>query len=150
MSISKRLEQARAAYQKKDQKASAALHAGVQNPESCQRGAWFRRIQVYWQHGFWRLDGIITTFAVVSGVVGAQLSPAIIIILGLANLLGDGISMALGAFISQKSEKEYYDHESARESWEIEHYPEGERQELLEIYLKQGYSTGGCPKNRED
>jgi VIT1/CCC1 family predicted Fe2+/Mn2+ transporter len=79
-------------------------------------------------------------------VVGAQLSPAIIIILGLANLFGDGISMSLGAFISQKSEKEYFDRESARESWEIDHYPEGEKQELLEIYRKQGYSPGDAQK----
>jgi vacuolar iron transporter family protein len=140
MSISKRLEQARTAYQKKDQQLSAALHEvkEIQKAASEEHGA--EGSKYIGSMVFGGLDGIITTFAVVSGVVGAQLAPAIIIILGLANLLGDGISMALGAFISQKSEREYFDRESERESWEIEHYPDGERQELLEIYRKQGYS----------
>jgi VIT1/CCC1 family predicted Fe2+/Mn2+ transporter len=38
-------------------------------------------------------DGVITTLAVVSGVVGASLSPAVVLILGFANLLAEGFSM---------------------------------------------------------
>jgi hypothetical protein len=34
-------------------------------------------------------DGAVTTFAVVAGVVGAALSPSIILILGFANLFAD-------------------------------------------------------------
>ena len=45
-----------------------------------------------WVYG--GIDGAITTFAIVAGVVGAALSSKIIIILGLANLLADGLSMA--------------------------------------------------------
>ena len=52
-------------------------------------------------------DGIVTTFAVVSGVTGAALSPRIIIILGLANLLADGISMGAGNYLGMRSEQEY-------------------------------------------
>ena len=48
-------------------------------------------------------DGIVTTFAVVAGVVGAQLSTKIIIILGIANMVADGISMALGDFLGERS-----------------------------------------------
>ena len=44
------------------------------------------------------IDGAVTTFAVVSSVTGAGLSSGIVIILGLANLLGDGFSMAAGIF----------------------------------------------------
>src|SRR3989344_9618638 len=54
------------------------------------------------------LDGIITTFAVVAGVAGASLSANIVLILGFANLIGDGISMAVGDYLSSKSENEYY------------------------------------------
>jgi hypothetical protein len=43
------------------------------------------------------IDGSVTTFAVVTGVAGAQLSPAIIVIMGFANLVGDGFSMAVKA-----------------------------------------------------
>ena len=53
------------------------------------------------------LDGIITTFAVVAGVAGASLSSSIVLILGFANLIADGISMAVGDFLSSKAEREY-------------------------------------------
>jgi VIT1/CCC1 family predicted Fe2+/Mn2+ transporter len=48
-------------------------------------------------------DGIITTFAVVSGVVGANLSQRIILILGFANLLADGFSMGASNFLARRS-----------------------------------------------
>ncbi|MCR4327654.1 MAG: VIT1/CCC1 transporter family protein [Nanoarchaeota archaeon] len=54
------------------------------------------------------LDGIITTFAIVAGVVGAGLSSSVILILGFANLIADGISMAVGDYLSTKSQGEYY------------------------------------------
>ncbi|OGI89763.1 hypothetical protein A3A95_00585 [Candidatus Nomurabacteria bacterium RIFCSPLOWO2_01_FULL_39_18] len=52
-------------------------------------------------------DGIITTFAVVAGVAGAELSPTIVIILGFANLLADGFSMATSNYLARKSESDY-------------------------------------------
>jgi VIT1/CCC1 family predicted Fe2+/Mn2+ transporter len=48
-------------------------------------------------------DGIITTFAVVSGVVGASLSHRIILILGFANLVADGFSMGASNFLARRS-----------------------------------------------
>jgi len=50
-------------------------------------------------------DGIITTFAVVSGVAGAQLEPRIVLILGFANLLADGFSMGASNFLSILSDE---------------------------------------------
>jgi VIT1/CCC1 family predicted Fe2+/Mn2+ transporter len=52
-------------------------------------------------------DGIVTTFAVVSGVTGAALSPRVIIILGIANLLADGFAMGAGNYLGMRSEQEY-------------------------------------------
>lgn len=49
-------------------------------------------------------DGIITTFAVVSGVAGAQLSASIVLILGIANMVADGVSMGVGDYLGEKSE----------------------------------------------
>ena len=43
-------------------------------------------------------DGIVTTFAVVAGVAGASLSSTVILILGFANLLADGLAMAIGNY----------------------------------------------------
>src|SRR5688572_31121949 len=52
-------------------------------------------------------DGIITTFAVVAGVAGADLAARIVVILGVANLIADGFSMATSSYLARKSEKEY-------------------------------------------
>jgi len=55
------------------------------------------------------IDGAVTTFAIVSGVVGASLSPVIILILGLANVLADGFSMGISNYLSQTSENDLQD-----------------------------------------
>lgn len=52
-------------------------------------------------------DGIVTTFAVVAGSVGASLTPQVVVILGFANLIADGISMSAGNYMGVKSEVEY-------------------------------------------
>lgn len=52
-------------------------------------------------------DGIVTTFAVVSGVAGASLDPAIVLVLGAANLLADGFSMGMSNYLSRRSEMDY-------------------------------------------
>ena len=51
-------------------------------------------------------DGIVTTFAVVAGATGALLSPGVIVILGLANLLADGFSMGASNFLAVRTENE--------------------------------------------
>ena len=50
------------------------------------------------------IDGIITTFAVVSAVEGGSLPVTIILIMGFANLFADGFSMAAGKYLSDKAE----------------------------------------------
>lgn len=54
------------------------------------------------------IDGAITTFAVVAGAIGASLNPAIVIILGFANLFADGFSMAVSNYLSTKSQSELH------------------------------------------
>ena len=48
-------------------------------------------------------DGLVTTFAVVSGVAGASLAPHVVLILGVANLLADGFSMGASAYLAIRS-----------------------------------------------
>lgn len=50
-------------------------------------------------------DGVITTFAIISGVMGAGISPVVILILGISNVLADGFSMASSNYLSSKSDK---------------------------------------------
>jgi vacuolar iron transporter family protein len=52
------------------------------------------------------MDGAVTTFAVVTGAAGANLSARVILILGFANVLADGFSMAVGSYLSEKSEQD--------------------------------------------
>lgn len=52
------------------------------------------------------IDGVVTTLAVIAGVTGAALSPAVAIILGLANLVADGFSMGASNYLGLKSELE--------------------------------------------
>ena len=141
MSISKRLEEARKAYRKGDAQASATAHdpAHIAHVHRERHGG--DSSQYLGEMVYGGLDGIITTFAVVSGVAGAELGSKVVLILGLANLFADGFSMAVGAYLSAKSEQEYYDRERQREAWEVEHYPEGERAELFHLYKNQGYSA---------
>ena len=52
------------------------------------------------------IDGSVTTFAIVSGVIGATLNSSVVLILGFANLFADGFSMAISNYLSTKSRKE--------------------------------------------
>jgi VIT1/CCC1 family predicted Fe2+/Mn2+ transporter len=84
-------------------------------------------------------DGAVTTFAVVAGVVGASLSPSIVLILGFANLLADGFSMAIGNYLAAKAQREYIEKARKREEWEIDNLVEQEKQEIRDIYAKKGF-----------
>ena len=83
-------------------------------------------------------DGIVTTFAVGAGAAGAALSPGIVIILGVANLLADGFSMAASNFLSLRSQRAFIAMQRKREEWEVEHFPEIEREEIRTILRNWG------------
>ena len=85
------------------------------------------------------IDGCVTTFAVVAGAVGAGLASEVIIILGFANLLADGFSMSIGAYLSSKSERNYYYKQRAIEYWEVDNLPDKERDEIRDIYRGKGF-----------
>ena len=85
------------------------------------------------------IDGSVTTFAVVTGVVGAHLSPAIILILGFANLLADGFSMAASNFLATRAEHDDMKHVEAIEQRHIDLDPEGEREEVRQIFASKGF-----------
>jgi VIT1/CCC1 family predicted Fe2+/Mn2+ transporter len=85
------------------------------------------------------IDGAVTTFAVVSGVVGAQLSPRVILILGAANLVADGLSMAAGNYLATRAEHEEFRFAEAVERRHIETVPEGEREEVRAIFRRRGF-----------
>lgn len=85
------------------------------------------------------IDGAVTTFAIVAGVVGASLSTNIILILGFANMFADGFSMAVSNYQATKAQKEYVQMKRKQEEWEIDNLEEQEKQEIRDIYAKKGF-----------
>ena len=101
---------------------------------------WFHKYQEYLgEFVYGGIDGAVTTFAVVSGAVGASLNNEVIIILGFANLLADGFAMSVGAYLSTKSIKDNYNKHKNIEYWEVDNLPEKEREEVVEIYQQKGF-----------
>ena len=85
------------------------------------------------------IDGAVTTFAIVAGVVGAGLSPGIILILGFANLFADGFSMAAANYQASKAKNEFIQMKRRQEEWEIDNLEEQERDEIRDIYREKGF-----------
>lgn len=85
------------------------------------------------------IDGAVTTFAIVSGVAGAQLSPLIVLILGFANLIADGFSMAASNYLGTRAEIDDYQRLKEIEYRHIRVHPEGEREEIRQIYKEKGF-----------
>ena len=134
----KRIEKARTAFESKDIEATKKAHSAkaIKSAEEHHQATG----SYVGDFVYGAIDGSVTTFAVVSGVVGASLSVNIVIILGFANLLADGFSMAVGNYLSSKSNKEFIEKEREREEWEIKNYPQGEIEEIRAIFRKKGFN----------
>lgn len=89
------------------------------------------------------IDGAVTTFAVVAGTLGADLPTRIVLILGAANLIADGFSMAASNFLGTQAERDDYDRLAQIEASHIDIDPEGEREEIRQIYAGKGFKAPG-------
>lgn len=85
------------------------------------------------------IDGCVTTFAVVSGAVGAGFSAQVAVVLGFANLLADGFSMAVSNFESVKAQHEFMENIKKKEEEHIRLIPEGELEEIRQIFRQKGF-----------
>ncbi|ESR22899.1 VIT1/CCC1 transporter family protein [Lutibaculum baratangense] len=90
-----------------------------------------------WVYG--AIDGAVTTFAIVAGAIGAELSPRVVIILGVANLLADGFSMAAANYSGTQAEREGYARLREMEARHVAEAPDGEREEIRQIYAARGF-----------
>jgi VIT1/CCC1 family predicted Fe2+/Mn2+ transporter len=85
------------------------------------------------------VDGAVTTFAIVAGAAGAGLSNGIALVLGLANVLADGLSMAAGNFLRARSDHQLLQRFRSMEEAHIDGIPEGEREEIRQIFRGKGF-----------
>ncbi|MFQ5732962.1 MAG: VIT1/CCC1 transporter family protein [Planctomycetaceae bacterium] len=85
------------------------------------------------------IDGLVTTFAIVTGALGAGLSTSIIVVLGFVNLLADGFSMAVSNFLGTKADRQMVERARLIEERHVDEIPDGEAEEVHEIYRRKGF-----------
>lgn len=85
------------------------------------------------------VDGTVTTFAVVAGALGAGLGAGVVVVLGLANLFADGLSMAAGRYLGVSAKLEQRRAAQRTERQHIALVPEGEREEVHQILRSKGF-----------
>jgi len=139
-----KIEIAREAYRAGDVEMSIKAHALETHKEKHKTGGDFIKSLIY--GGF---DGVITIFAIIAGAQGSNLGAAVVIILGVSGVVGDAISMAVADYLSTKSEKDYNSGERKREQWEVQNNPEGEKQEMVELYVRKGIVREDAEKMTE-
>lgn len=96
------------------------------------------------------IDGTVTTFAIIAGVAGAGLSPFVIVVLGLANVLADGFSMAVANYSGAKADQDNLRRIRKIEERHIRDYPEGEWLEAREILALKGLSGAVLDRATDD
>ena len=132
-----RVEEAQKAYAKKDTRLMQKAHTKEAIEKQLHKEEHNKSKGKYLgEFVYGAIDGTVTTFAVVSGATGAALAPFIIIILGFANLIADGFSMAAGNFLSEKANRDYINKERKRE--EFGSNERAKRKFELEKYAREG------------
>lgn len=84
-------------------------------------------------------DGLVNVLGVILGVAAATISSKIVIVAGLAATFAESVSMAAVAYTSKLAEADYYQSELERERYEIDHVPEGEKEEIRALYENYGF-----------
>ncbi len=84
-------------------------------------------------------DGLVNVLGVILGVAAATSSNEIVIVAGLAATFAESISMGAVAYTSKLAEADYYQSEYEREKWEIDHIPDGEKEEIRALYENYGF-----------
>lgn len=86
------------------------------------------------------MDGLVSNIALIAGIGAAGASPTVIVITGISGLVAGAFSMALGEYASVKTANEQVDSELAVELDAHKRNPDGERHELVVMFMKMGMS----------
>ena len=109
-----------------------------QNLEKGER--WHKKIGIK-EIVFGFQDNSIAILALLAGVIGGSLQRGQILLAGLAAVIAGAISVAIGDYVSSKSEVEYFESEISRENLEIQDNSPVEREEVRQIYMKKAQFT---------
>lgn len=135
----RRVDQARLGYLKKDldqvkrTHTTSAIHKSIHHKEAHLHSFTLPEIILGGQ------DGLVNVLGVILGVAAATADTKIVIVAGLAATFAESISMAAVAYTTRIAEADYYQSELEREKWEIEHVPEGEKEEIRALYENYGF-----------
>ncbi len=84
-------------------------------------------------------DGLTVPFALAAGISGvAGAATKIVVLAGLAEIAAGSIAMGLGGYLAARTDAEHYYTEQNRENWEIDHLPEREKQEVVDVFKGYG------------
>ncbi|MDX2195659.1 MAG: VIT1/CCC1 transporter family protein [Cytophagales bacterium] len=83
-------------------------------------------------------DGLTVPFALAAGLSGAVNDTHIIIAAGIAEIAAGSIAMGLGGYMAGKTEMQHYENEYRRELWEVDYWPDKEKQEVKEVFKNMG------------
>jgi predicted membrane protein (TIGR00267 family) len=134
-----RVDQARKGYLNRDLKTIAAahelnrIHRSIHHKEDHKSSFNLPEIILGGQ------DGIVNVLGVILGVAVATVSSKIVLVAGLAATFAESVSMAAVAYTSRLAEADYYQSELERERYEIDKFPQGEKEEIKALYENYGF-----------
>lgn len=130
-----------------DEKSHSKMLAGMAGKEVSAGGEkWHKGGESIRDIIFGMNDGLLSTFSLVAGVAGAAVSNSIVLLAGLAGAVAGAISMAAGAFVSVKAEKEVLQKHLRMESIELKTMPKAEEEELALMYELKGINPKTAKK----
>ncbi|UQU68447.1 VIT1/CCC1 transporter family protein [Couchioplanes caeruleus] len=84
------------------------------------------------------MDGLVTNIALIAGVGGGGVGRHTLILTGVAGLVAGAISMGLGEYTSVRTQNDQVAAELDKELRELRENPEGEADELVEMWTARG------------
>jgi VIT1/CCC1 family predicted Fe2+/Mn2+ transporter len=99
---------------------------------------------------FGAMDGLVTNIALVAGVGGGGAPAKVIVLTGMAGLVAGAFSMALGEYASVETQNNAVQAEATVERRELEHNPEAEQAELVDMYVEMGLTRSTAERVAEE